>query len=160
MSKMREDELERRIANGARIIDEYQPTFNPSWSVRSAQSEIAHQDEHYISPSMLADFKVWAAEVNRQCEERYSHEQVVVFDLTQRDINVLVLRDAVEKFGWEAGHLDDTYAGLTHQNGHILISERMASYCLQKYAPEELLAGARAEKARIMDEAWAGIPHA
>jgi hypothetical protein len=170
MSKMREDEVERRIANNARIIDEYMPTLNLSWCARPAQSEAVDQDEYYIPPEDLAAVRAFVAEAVRESEERFSREQVLVFDLVEQrgmdgsvvwgvsDIYHLVLRDAVERFGWEALHLDDIYAGLTHKNGHFLVSERMTSYCLRNYAPEDFLVGARNEKARIMDEAWAGIP--
>jgi hypothetical protein len=71
--KMREDEIERRIENMARVIDEYQPSFTQSPWLTSADSSGEEEDEYrdyFLQMEQPPKFRFEPDEAQSRIEQR------------------------------------------------------------------------------------------
>jgi|ERR1700730_10574997 hypothetical protein len=146
----RGDDLERRIENGAGVLDEYQPSFTQGdW--RTSQGVTLGLPAELIAAGELISL------LNKECAERLSREMTLVYTLNEQRTRVLAHRslskgEAVEMtqavMGGELLDLDCGYRGMLLRERYIFVSERTAVEGLRKHGPEPvaLLNGMLAER--------------
>jgi len=140
------DIIERRLENGACVVNEYQPMRGNNWPVASDDSETWQ-----LSPEQVMLTRQFFERVNKECEERMAREKVIVYKfvkLNERQTALTLLEhmtkaEAVElRAGVTGGQLldlDAVYMGILLSDGYLFISENAMVRGLRKYGSDVAL---------------------
>ncbi len=175
LAKHGEEISERRTANGAAIIYEYQ---HPQANGRRRKTDMAEKsaNPYLLSPEELKEAREAIRRINQKCEERMASEMTLLCKWEEHDKGVVVTAlgfmtksEAAKITGWLASAQIlslDTYGGFIVSCGYLFISERRVAEGLRKYGMHEeaLITGIlrdrqaerNREKERALQDALAG----